>query len=429
MPPFLPADNVLVSGVRINKSQHDTSQRVSESLIIPSFPPTSTIALADKSLGSLFMFTFDLYLGTGTQATKIRSTSPFPAGNVIQFEDLDNDTFIRIDNGFNNDQILFQSVTSTSANAIGLSALSGGINFGTNVTPVTIFDVLTSGQISLNSTQSAVDAIRIYASDAAGGIDIDSATGGFIMDSSGQIAITTTKNTVNAMRILTSGTRGIDIDAGSLGIAIDSTGPSHLSIGAVGSPALTLSSTADSVLISGGEAAVDSVQINSSATASGIDINSGSNGATIDSSGAIVLTSTQSSSGAISIRSSEANAGGVTITCGTGGLTIAPVVNVTQLTNITTAVTANGQSGVITTVSATTGIGATESFTVNNTRVTTSSNIRVKIIGYGGTPGTDGTPIVTVDNRASGSFQIYISNISTTTPLSNVLNIGYLILN
>ncbi len=416
MPPVRPADNVLVSGFRTNKTQRDTVQKSTQSLTVPNIPT----ALGNKSVGSLFMSNNNLYLSTGTRSTKIASASPT---GIIRFEDSDGDTYVQVDDGSDDNKILLVS-TSAGPNAIRFLASAGGVDIDSGTGG---FSADTSGQLILRSNQSAVNAIRLQAQTGAGGIDIDSGTNGITIDSSGQIAITSTQNAANAIKINASNaTSGIDMDAGTLGIAMDALGPSHFSTTAGD---LTLSSASGSVVITAGKTAVNAVQIDAlPAGAGGIDINAGSNGVTIDATGAIAITSTQVSTSAVHLQA-QTGAGGITITCGTGGLTLATQSNGLQTGGIGNTVNTNGVSGIITTVIAGTATGATDTFTVNNNRVTASSNVQVYIVGYGGTVGTNGIPIVTADNRASGSYQIYITNVSSSSALAGALDIGYLILN
>jgi len=101
---------------------------------------------------------------------------------------------------------------------------------------------------------------------------------------------------------------------------------------------------------------------------------------------------------------------------------------VTQATNITTGVTVNAASGVITTVSLTTAGGSTSGpFTVTNSYVTTSSVILL-------TPeyasGKTGNPIVMTEGTpGSGSFKIKIGNgAPAATVLNDVVKIHFVVL-
>lgn len=95
---------------------------------------------------------------------------------------------------------------------------------------------------------------------------------------------------------------------------------------------------------------------------------------------------------------------------------------VTQATSISTAVTANNSSGVITTVSATTAAGSTDSFTVNNTTTTATSAVLVTLCDY---TGTTTPPVLTVSSVSNGSFIVNITNYASSA-LDGVLKISFL---
>ena len=104
-----------------------------------------------------------------------------------------------------------------------------------------------------------------------------------------------------------------------------------------------------------------------------------------------------------------------------------PNSTVTQLTSITTGVTINSTSGVITTVSASTAANASDTFTVTNNNVTTSSVILVALQDYSGTFSTNGIPLINADNVSAGSFDVVISNAHGTNALSGTLGISFII--
>lgn len=98
-------------------------------------------------------------------------------------------------------------------------------------------------------------------------------------------------------------------------------------------------------------------------------------------------------------------------------------VAVTQTTSISTAVTANGGSGMITTVSATTPSWSTSSFTVNNSAVSATSVIIANLCNY---TGTTLSPQISISSIASGSFVVNITNQDTMlNPLNGVCKIGF----
>lgn len=83
--------------------------------------------------------------------------------------------------------------------------------------------------------------------------------------------------------------------------------------------------------------------------------------------------------------------------------------NVTQATSITTGVTVNAHTGVITTVSATTAANSTEAtgFVVTNSAVTTASKILLSC-QYAGA--ANGIPVALVSAVANGSFTVRLGN-------------------
>jgi len=99
---------------------------------------------------------------------------------------------------------------------------------------------------------------------------------------------------------------------------------------------------------------------------------------------------------------------------------------VTQLTSITTGVTANGSAGVITTVSADTGAGAASAITLTNSSIKADSIVLAQVIDYAGTFGT-GLPVVAVDAIAAGSCDIVLMN-PDAAALDNVVKIAFQVL-
>lgn len=147
-----------------------------------------------------------------------------------------------------------------SADAINLEAPVGGV------------DVDAALQINIASSQAAADALRLVASNAAGGVDIDSGTGGITIDTTGALSL-------------------------------DSAAASNFTV--TGAFDLTLASSAGSVNITAGEAAADAILIDATNAAGGIDINSGTGGILIATTGAgdIALTAGATSNGTITLTS------------------------------------------------------------------------------------------------------------------------------
>ncbi len=97
---------------------------------------------------------------------------------------------------------------------------------------------------------------------------------------------------------------------------------------------------------------------------------------------------------------------------------------VTQATNITTGVTCNAYSGVITTVSQTVAGGAEAEFTVTNNKVA-ETDVVVACIK---THTSAGEFIVGVSAVAAGSFKLRLTNLHASTAGNNVLVINFIVL-
>jgi hypothetical protein len=98
-------------------------------------------------------------------------------------------------------------------------------------------------------------------------------------------------------------------------------------------------------------------------------------------------------------------------------------VEVTQLTSGVTPVTANGDSGLITTVSLVLAAATAGTFTVNNAATDANSAIWVGICHYSG---TTGFPTVRVNNCVAGtSFDIVVLNVHASVALNGILKIGF----
>jgi len=101
-------------------------------------------------------------------------------------------------------------------------------------------------------------------------------------------------------------------------------------------------------------------------------------------------------------------------------------VAVTQTVSGVTAVTAQGQVGLITTVSLVLAAATAGTFTVNNSAVDADSVILVGISNYSG---TTGIPVVRVNNCIAGtSFDIVVWNLHATLALNGILKIGFQLL-
>lgn len=97
---------------------------------------------------------------------------------------------------------------------------------------------------------------------------------------------------------------------------------------------------------------------------------------------------------------------------------------VTQATSISTGVTCDAYTGVITTVSQTVAGGAEAEFTVTNSKVAATDVVVPSIK----THTSAGDFIVAVSAVADGSFKLRLTNLHASTAGNNVLVINFLVL-
>lgn len=97
---------------------------------------------------------------------------------------------------------------------------------------------------------------------------------------------------------------------------------------------------------------------------------------------------------------------------------------VTQGTNITTGVTCNAYSGVITTVSQTVAAAGEAEFTVTNSKVA-ATDVVVACIK---THTSAGSFIVATSAVADGSFKLQLTNLHASTAGNNVLVINFIVI-
>ena len=400
--------------------------------------------------------------------------------------------------------ITLQAVGLASADAINFEADAGGI------------DMDAALQINVASSQAAADAIRIDASNAAGGIDVDDGGGGMTFDSGAgisldaaaasnfsvtgagvdltlasaagrvvvngeeaaanaitllsaaggidadcalQMNLDSSQSAADAIRVNTSDAAGgIDVDAGTGGIAIDTTGAISLdsaaasNFTATGAFDLTLQSTAGSVLIDGGEAVADAINIDASHADGGIDIDGGTAGITIDSTGSVSIDAATASNltcaagdltleattGSVNVNALEdaaqsiylhadggtsetidihadqgtgdtsvnihSDAGGITLNSGIGAVLMTPQTGSVAGTSLTL----HARVGVATFTGQTTGAGSNLDLTITNNQVTQGCGCFVTVSNIG-TNDADIT-LEGVITQTAGTLTIHTQN-------------------
>lgn len=366
--------------------------------------------------------------------------------------------------GISLDAAAASNFTATGAFDITIQSTAGSIllNAGEAVTDaINIdstggFDLDAALEINITSSEAAVaDSIRIFASAADGGIDIDAGTGGITIDSTGavsidgaassnfavsgagidltldsaagQLILTGGEAAANAVRVQADNAAGgIDVDAGTAGITIDTTGVLSLdsagatNLTATGAFDVTINSTAGSVIVSASESAVDALQLLS--TAGGIDIlaSGAAAGEDIDiiaTGSSVNIQSTEAVTDAITINASNA-AGGINASVGTGGFNIAGNLN---LTSVATRISMNGGAATDFIGQATLVAGTV---TVANTNIAATDRIMVTRSALNGTPAL-GFLVTTIS--AGASFTVAAYNATGAAVVTDVSSFDYVI--
>lgn len=266
-----------------------------------------------------------------------------------------------------------------------------------------------SGETNLNLLSGSGNASKVIITSAgtsSDSIDINS-SGGVDVDASGPLSITST-TTTGSSNLTHTGSSGND---------------------------LTVETTAGSLILRGGEAASDAVQITSSNAAGGIEVTAGNGGLSLSSGEDITVNhgatnNTVFSSGNATVLTLGTQtipdvifgANAVFDSGSGGGLFFNNAVNVTQTTNNTTAVTANSTVCQITMFEAV-PTSSTQAFTLNNNTITANSYIFLTCSALSTTDGIP--PTLSFDNLAAGSLTLIIRNIDDTNavpaPIINVL--------
>ena len=178
-------------------------------------------------------------------------------------------------------------------------------------------------QLSLISSQAAATAVKIQASNAGGGVDIDAGTTGIICDSTGAISL----DAAAASNFTVTGA-GIDVSIVSTGGQVIVNGE-EAAANAVRLLSAAGGIDADCALqmnLTSSQVAADAVRIFASDSAGGIDCDSGTGGTTITSTGVIDIDaagvlSLNSSAAAINI-GDDANAFAINVGTGAAARTI-----------------------------------------------------------------------------------------------------------
>jgi hypothetical protein len=175
---------------------------------------------------------------------------------------------------------------------LGTSATGRLINIGNPLSTEVEIEAITVdinaglGGFTLDTTAG----ISLDATGSNCNFTVDGGTSDLTLESvGGQLILRGGQAASNAVRVETThAAGGIDIAAGTAGISVDSTGNINISSTGAGTDVALASFTGQAAL-DGGEAAPDAILIVASNAAGGVDIDAGTGGITLDSTGAISL--------------------------------------------------------------------------------------------------------------------------------------------
>jgi len=284
--------------------------------------------------------------------------------------------------------------------SLGVVQTAGAINMGT---------AMTTGTITVGGTGLQTGTISIAPGTGAQTVNI--ATGGTgiktINIGTGAIGNVVTIGTATAASSLAllAGTGGVTIDSSGV-MSLDAAGAVNLTT--TGAFDIAINSTAGSVILTGAEGAVDAIQLNATTAGGGIDINAGTGGVTVDTTAAISLDSAtasnftvtgaadltlQSSAGAVNVISGEANADSINVTSA-GGMNIVATgaaAKDTVITNTSGSITLSAGESVIDALNLTAGGAASGiNLTAGTNGILLSSGQKIKVTAV--VTGVDATP-------------------------------------
>lgn len=164
---------------------------------------------------------------------------------------------------------------------------------GTADFDVSTFAVAASSVVELTSSVSSGQAIQIHASNGSGGVDIDAGSGGVAIDTTGALSLSGSGNS----DLQVGGTLDIDarnaitIDSDAAGVSIDAAGSSNFT---TSKGSVTISSEANRLFLTGAQGVglkgesgdADAVAIQASNAAGGITLDAGTSGISLDATGA-----------------------------------------------------------------------------------------------------------------------------------------------
>lgn len=333
--------------------------------------------------------------GTGVASVNVHST----AGGVTVAGGLASANAVNLTSSNAAGGMTFSAGTAgIAATSTGAVALTGGADSSFSVTGANVDITLNSagGQIIIGSQDNAASAIYLHANGGTSetiNIYADQGTGNSsinIHSDVGGVALASGLATANAINMTASDTAGgITATSGTGGFVVSSTGAvsldgqtaSHMTV--TGSADLTLSSTAGSVNVVGGEAAADAIYLHASNAGGGVTLTAGTLGFIINTSGVL---------SAVDATATSASP--------------------------TAALAINANLGTATFTGFTTAAGSSQVFTINNSLVATTSGVLVTVTNLGS---NDAQMTMTRVQQTAGAILVTTKNNGAAALNGNVV--------
>lgn len=256
--------------------------------------------------------------GTGTDAIRLNSVGGIRADAGVQGVTLDTSGRISIDSTGNSTSNI------TVTNAAGKLAIQCNGTSGADDLLVHAngtggqMRLISEGSVDLLGGGAVADAVKIQATNAAGGVDVDAGSAGMTTDSTGSLTFTSTKAAdTSALSFVASDTgSGINFGVGASALKMTYSGGRGAAMKMTGAGTNQISwpvvdtdtwsltnggevkfvSTAGQFECDAGIAAADAIKLTASHTAGGVDINAGTGGVDIATTGGIALHSATAAS-------------------------------------------------------------------------------------------------------------------------------------
>lgn len=91
--------------------------------------------------------------------------------------------------------------------------------------------------------------------------------------------------------------------------------------------------------------------------------------------------------------------------------------------------TCNGFQGIATTNSLTTAAVTNAAYVINNSSVVAASRVTCQILGYSGTPVTNGIPVILSCVPGAGTITVNITNAHAANAMSGTVALGFVVYN